>query len=342
MYVNYIKKFPQPNIVFDGYEAGPSTKNTTHLWRSGGVVGAKVNSDGSTPVASKKEHFLAHANNKQRFVDMLSQKLQTAGCHVLQAVGDADVLIANTAVARAAESPSTVVGEDTDLLVLLICHADPESHTLYMQSDKKNGKKFTVWDIHWFQRSLGTEMCSLLPFAHAIGGCDTTSHLFGIGKGVPLRQLKNDQNFRKQAYVYSGEATKEEIHHAGEAALACLYGGQPVEGLDKLRHRKFCEKVSTSIAPVQVHTLPPTSAAAKNHSAKVYYQVQEWMGHRELDPQAAMGMDSGRGPTRPHNNGLTCCTGVSAKNCSLQLQNRLQLTQMYMQKDGTGVFCSLW
>ena len=24
------------------------------------------------------------------------------------------------------------------------------------------------------------------------------------------------------------------------------------------------------------------------------------------------------------------------------LQNRLQLTQMYMQKDGTGVFCSLW
>lgn len=167
MYVNYVKKFPQPTIVFDGYEAGPSTKDTTHLRRSGGVVGAKVNFDGSTPVASKKEHFLAHANNKQRFVDMLSQKLEAAGCHVLQAVGDADVLIANTAVARAAESPTTVVGEDTDLLVLLICHADPESHTLYMQSDKKKGKKFRVWDIHWFQRSLRTEMCSLLPFAHA-------------------------------------------------------------------------------------------------------------------------------------------------------------------------------
>jgi len=90
------------------------------------------------------------------------------------------------AVARAAESPTTVVGEDTDLLVLLICHPDQESHTLYMQSDKKKGKKFRVWDIHWFQRSLGTEMSSLLSFAHAIGGCDTTSHLFGIGKGVPL------------------------------------------------------------------------------------------------------------------------------------------------------------
>ena len=91
---------------------------------------------------------------------------------------------------RAAESPTTVIAEDTDLLVLLICHADPESHTLYMQSDKKKGTKLKVWDIHWFQRSLGTEMCSLLPFSHAIAGCDTTSHLFDIGKGVSLRQLR--------------------------------------------------------------------------------------------------------------------------------------------------------
>ena len=141
MYVDYVKKFRQPTIVFDGYEAGPSTKDTTHLRRSGGVVGAKVNFNGSTPVASKKEQFLAHANNKQRFVDMLSQKLEAADCHVVQARGDADVLIAKTAVASAAESPTTVIGEDTDLLVLLICHADLESHPLYMQSDKTKGQE---------------------------------------------------------------------------------------------------------------------------------------------------------------------------------------------------------
>ena len=51
---------------------------------------------------------------------MLSQKLEAADCHVLQAVGDDDVLIANTAVASAAESTTTVIGEDTDVLVLLI------------------------------------------------------------------------------------------------------------------------------------------------------------------------------------------------------------------------------
>ena len=40
-----------------------------------------------------------------------------------------------------------------------------------------------------------------------------------------------------------------------------------------------------SIALVQVHTLPPRSAAAKNRSVRVYYQVQVWMGRRALNPQ---------------------------------------------------------
>ena len=285
MYVDYVKKFLHPTIVFDGYIAGPSTKDITHTRRLGGIVGAKVNFNASTPFTTKKEQFLTNASNKQAFISLLSQKLVSAGCHVLQADGDADVLIAKTAVACAAEHSTTIIGEDTDLLILLIFSADAKSKALYLQSDKKKGKKFRVWDIHWFQRSLGPEMCSLLPFIHAIAGCDTTSHLFGIGKGVPLRKLKSDLLFREQAYVFSSFATKDEVHKAGEKAIACLYGGQPNESLDKLRHRKFCEKVSTSTSPVQVHTLPPTAAAARYHSMRVYYQVQEWIGQAELDPQ---------------------------------------------------------
>ena len=30
-----------------------------------------------------------------------------------------------------------------------------------------------VWDIHSLQRALGSEVCRLLPFAHAMAGCDT-------------------------------------------------------------------------------------------------------------------------------------------------------------------------
>ena len=107
VYVDCVKKFRHPIIVFDGYEAGPLTKDITHLRRSGGVVGAKVNFD----VSSKKEQFLAHANNKQRFVDKFSQKLEAADCHVVQVRGNADILIATTTVTSAAESPTTVIGE---------------------------------------------------------------------------------------------------------------------------------------------------------------------------------------------------------------------------------------
>ena len=45
-------------------------------------------------------------------------------------------------------------------------------------------------------RALGSEVCLLLPFAHALAGCDTTSRLFGIGKGVDLRRLNTALTFK--------------------------------------------------------------------------------------------------------------------------------------------------
>ena len=69
---------------------------------------------------------------------------------------------------------------------------------------------------------------------------------------------------------------KEEITQAGEEAIICVYGGHPSdENLDKLRFRRFCENVLTSISPVQVHTLPTTAGAAHHHGARVYNQVHE-------------------------------------------------------------------
>lgn len=51
-------------------------------------------------------------------------------------------------------------------------------------------------------------MCSLLPCRHAVAGCDTTSRLFVIGKGVSLQKLKNVQHFKKQTNVFSGTILK--------------------------------------------------------------------------------------------------------------------------------------
>ena len=48
----------------------------------------------------------------------------------------------------------------------------------------------------------------------------------------------------------------------------CLYGGNESDRLDKLRHIKIVQKVTTTSSPVQATTLPPTSAAAKFSSLR--------------------------------------------------------------------------
>ena len=67
--------------------------------------------------------FLANKGNKQRFIDMLGQKLEEEGCEVHYSEGDADFDIVKTAVEVSANVNTVVVGEDTDLLILLLYHA---------------------------------------------------------------------------------------------------------------------------------------------------------------------------------------------------------------------------
>ena len=62
---------------------------------------------------------------------------------------------------------------------------------------------------------------------------------------------------------------KDEIIAADEEALVLLYGGSSGKGLENLRYRRFCEKVSKSTVQVEPQTLQPTSAAAKFHSIRV-------------------------------------------------------------------------
>ena len=106
--------------MFDGYNAGPGTNDTGHLRRTKGLVGPKVNFVGSMPLKTTKEHFLSNCENKQRFIDMLSSKLQEHGAKTLHAESDHGLLIVQTAVDSAANSATVIVGEDTDVLVLLV------------------------------------------------------------------------------------------------------------------------------------------------------------------------------------------------------------------------------
>ena len=185
-----------------------------------------------------------------------------------------------TAVKCATRINTVVIGDDTDLLVLLIYLAEQGSHDIYFKPEpKKNTKKQRIWNIQAVKANLGHELCNSILFIHAILGCDTTSHIFGIGKAASIKKFTSSQYFRDQAKVFNDiPGSKDDIITVGIRAIACLYNGKPEDNLDSLRHKKFCEKVATKVSHVLPQTIPPTSSAAKFHSLRVYFQIRQWKG----------------------------------------------------------------
>jgi hypothetical protein len=178
-----------------------------------------------------------------------------------------------------------LIGEDTDLLVLLCHHAELDSpHDLFF-IPKTSPSSAKVWNIKKTKRALGEDVCLSILVLHAILGCDTTSRIHGIGKGIALKACEEKSVFRQQCSVFmNAQAKQPDIILAGEKALVTLYGGKPGDTLDALRYSRFCQKVASATSFLQPENLPPTSSAAQYHSKRVYYQVQEWKGNHALKP----------------------------------------------------------
>ena len=138
MYVDYVMHiYSQATVVFDGYVDGPSIKDVTHKRRTGSRSGPTVHFHGQTILCSKKEDFLRNKETKQRFINMLGSKLEIAGCTVLYAKGDADTMIVKAAVECSLQINTIVVGDDTDLLVLLCYHCEFSSQDVFFQPEPK-------------------------------------------------------------------------------------------------------------------------------------------------------------------------------------------------------------
>ena len=83
---------------------------------------------------------------------------------------------------------AVLVGDDTDLLVLLLHHAGHQNRKIFFALEPKKNSKSRIWDIGEIQRSLGSYVRRQLLFSHAMLGCDTTSRLHGIGKASLLKK----------------------------------------------------------------------------------------------------------------------------------------------------------
>ena len=98
-------------------------------------------------IKSKKDEFLNNKANKQRFIHYLSDNLdrERAGCRVDHSKDDADVLIVLTAVTSARHKYTLLIRDDTDLLVLLLHHAEMDAHEVFLKSEPKKSTQQVTW-----------------------------------------------------------------------------------------------------------------------------------------------------------------------------------------------------
>ena len=275
-----IKHYAKPMVIFDGYECGPSIKDNVHQ-RRGYDIHPIVSFTCDTEFNGKKEEFLSRTVNKQQLINLITVEMKKRGTSVLNALGDADVEIVKAAVENSRHHTTTLIGEDTDLLILLLHYANLNDKDLYFRSDKfKSEKCAKVFHINKIKEILGNDICTQLLFIHAMTGCDRTSRIFGISKkAVFLKLIKGDPILQSIAKTFaSPNQSVDVIEGQGCHAMSVLFGGKITDCLAKLRYKAFTKKVVSTSSFVTPERLPPTEDATKLHCRRVYYQVMVWMG----------------------------------------------------------------
>ena len=100
--------------------------------------------------------------------------------------GDADVDIVSNVLTVANTCPVTLLGEDTDLLILLRWHFNPSLHCpvqLCCNSSK------TAADIKKSKQLLSDALIHSNFVIHTFCGCDITSRLHSVGSRTVLQKF---------------------------------------------------------------------------------------------------------------------------------------------------------
>ena len=202
------------------------------------------------------------------------------------AIGDADLLIVQTALNIAKENTVTVIGENTDFLILLLYHKLTKSMPVYLTGEEKSNMKSKpkIWDMQYAKEKLGDDLCNSLLAVHALLGCDTTSRIHSVGKATAFQKFKANAEFRLLIKTLSSDSgTKADILAAGERLLLMLTGDVREKTLDELRYSQYTKKLGTAKKALSPKMFGPTSDAASLHLMCAYYQIQAWKGRTDLE-----------------------------------------------------------
>ena len=161
----------------------------------------------------KKERYQSVLKNKNFFNTMLKDHINNSstGIQAIKDVGDADYLVAQTAIMKSKDNEVVVISADTDVLILLIHGTDISGCKIYLTSDSVTSGRSApkVWDIHDIIVNLGDDVCRNILIIHSFFGCDTVSRIYGFGKGTGLKKFINNEQFRSSLSSFSNEGVSQ-------------------------------------------------------------------------------------------------------------------------------------
>ena len=118
---------------------------------------------------------------KKGLIEIIATELAKVNCTVIQSGGAADVDIVKAALHSARSKQTVLIGEDTDLLILLLFHCSPDMCPIYFRTDKHK-PSHSIYNIQNVKMKLGVRLYEKLLFLQAFTGWDTTSRVYGVGK----------------------------------------------------------------------------------------------------------------------------------------------------------------
>ncbi|CAH0757850.1 unnamed protein product [Diatraea saccharalis] len=274
-YVHYVTKtFGITSIVvFDGYgNIEMNIKNAERARRTQGKKFVEILFDENTTATVTQDSFLSNEKNKERLITMLKSRFEQAGINTYQSDDDADTLIVTTAIQKTASHETVlIVGEDVDLLVILMAYPNPNVYLMKPGRNKIPTKYYNTNSL------LEPSVKEHILFLHAFSGCDTTSALYRIGKKKRFSILRKDIELKQLLKIFKDpEADASALTDTGEKFMCTLYG-DPSKTLNILRYERFAQ--ATLKSAFNMANLPPTADDAKHHTYRVYYQIQKWLNN---------------------------------------------------------------
>ena len=273
----------------------------------------------------KKKSFLANSKNKQKFLYFIGSELDKTGIKVQHSASDADYNIVSTACTMAKRRSVTIVGDDTDLLVLMLHHLSPSHHDIFLQTANK------IINIRTLKNHINPDVAASLLFLHALTGCYTVSRQYGIGKVMAMGKC---DKLKDHAIAFlTPNQIHDNVNKHGQASLEVLYSCKPGHSLDFERAARFSSNVAPRSMYLPPESLPPTCDVARYHSYRVYHQVHTYLaGHWSWSNQ--VGLDTPqRSECREAQTSKDAdwpCSSIFAEACKMQLPRQVWQKQLLL------------